>query len=122
MPTSLPIAKAVFPVEMLPQIPDISADALRVLIVLVAARRWEYTNLPELYEIQESTGQKKAVIKKAMSELERSGAIETRHIYGVPSFTIPQLESCYSVDEYFEMSRNVEQRMYEILDEVNRGE
>lgn len=114
--------EAAFPLSLLPEIPGISGDALRVLIVLVAARRWEYTNLPTVDEIAETTGQKKAVIKKAISELIDSETIVIRHIYDVPSYTIPQLESHYSVKEYFEMSARVEQRMYEILDEVNKGE
>lgn len=122
MPNMLPIADAVFPLAILPEIPDISADALRVLIVLVAARRWEYTNLPTVDEIAETTGQNKAVIKKAISELIDSETIWTRHIYGVQNFTIPQLESYYGMVEHIEMSHAVENRVYEILAEVNRGE
>lgn len=122
MPSSLPISDAVFPLPLLPEIPDISADALRVLLVLVAARKWEYTNMPSVDEIAETTSQKKAVIKKSLSELIELDVIETRNIYGVPSFTIPQLESHYGMMEYIEMSHAVENMVYEILAEVNSGE
>lgn len=118
----LPLADAVFPLCCLPFIPDISADALRVLLVLVAAQDGEYTKLPSVDEIAMSSEQDEDVIKSAISELSEHEVIEIRENRGSPLYTIHVIESYCKFREFQEMSEHVEQRVYEIFTEANRDE
>lgn len=118
----LPLADAVFPLCCLPFVPDISADALRVLLVLVAAQDGEYTKLPSVDEIAESSEQDKDVIKNAISELSEHEVIEIRENRGSPLYRIPVIESYCKFKEFQEMSEHVEQRVYDIFTETKRDE
>ena len=122
MTNFLPLADAVFPLCCLPFVPNISADALRVLLVLVAARRGWDTNMPSVDEIAAASEQDEGVIKNAISELCEHGVVEIRIVRGVPMYTIQVIESYCKFREFQEMSERVEQRVYEIFTEANRGE
>lgn len=100
MRTVSPTDDAVFPLEMLAQIPRVSGEAMRVLLALVAARGNGEIAIPPLDELAESAGLDGADTILAFEELRFNEVIDIDS--NLPWLSIPELESIYEVREYFE--------------------